>query len=226
MSLESALVSDIKTAGRSRVYALLAEAFSFPQGAAVLRLLDGDLLAELKEAFEQTGYVVEFPDELTMPPTKNAIQELQVIYTELFDVTSGTPKVSLLERRYCDTPEQELWQKVLRFYSHFGLDFSEGGGEEQPDHLLTELGFMHYLSFLEAGSPSVSDTESFQRGQRDFLRLHIGTWAESLVEKLAEPDMIHPYLQLGRLLENLARNDLEHLEECVPTQNKDEEVQH
>ena len=78
---------------------------------------------------------------------------MQVTYTQLFDVTSGTPLVSLLERRYGEKPEQKLWENLLNFYSHFGLDFSQGYAVEQPDHLLTELGFMHYLSFSRNRNP-------------------------------------------------------------------------
>lgn len=209
-----------RTVGRSRAYGLLAEAFTFPQSDAVIRLLDGDLLAELKLAFELTGYDIQPPETLTLPSAKNAIQEIQVIYTELFDVTSGSPKVSLLERRYREIPEQELWEKLLRFYSYFGLDFSQGGGEEQPDHLLTELGFMHYLTFLEAGCSSDSDRVSFMRGQRDFLQLHLGKWIEKFTVMLAETTLDHPYTDLARRLTLLINNDLIYLAANIPGESK------
>ena len=38
----------------------------------------------------------------------------------------------------------------MRFYDFFGLSLSEGQREE-PDHLLTELEFLHYLAYQEAG---------------------------------------------------------------------------
>lgn len=207
MSAKIQEITSEHTVGRSRIYALLAEAFSFPEGESVLRLLDGDLIAELKESLAQTTFDIHVSDTLALPATKNAIQEMQVIYTELFDVTGGTPKVSLLERRYCDTPEQELWEKLLRFYTHFGLDFSTEDVAEQPDHLLTELSFMHYLSFLEAGCQNDTDRLSLQRGQRDFLDLHLGSWTAPLSNNLSEQQIANPYSALGHLALKLTECD-------------------
>ena len=204
------------TLARSQVYALLAEAFSFPEGEAVLRLLDGDLIADLQQALSSTTYNIDFSDTLPMPATKNAVQEMQVIYTELFDVTGGTPKVSLLERRYCDTPEQELWEKLLRFYTHFGLDFSTEDVAEQPDHLLTELSFMHYLGFLEAGCSNSADRPNFQRGERDFINLHIGNWVKSLADSLAEQEILHPYKAFAALAARFIAYDKAYLNDLVP----------
>lgn len=215
-----------RTIGRSRAYALFAEAFGFPQGESVIRLLDGDLMAELKDAIALTSYSIATVDEMALPNTKNAIQEMQVIYTELFDVTAGTPKVSLLERRYRDTPEQELWEKLLRFYTHFGLDFSQGEVEEQPDHLFTELGFMHYLSFLEAGCKKDQDRISIQRGQRDFLQLHIGSWAAKLAANLAQQKTINPYAEISRLAAELVRCDTAYLAELLAAETESEPTEH
>lgn len=214
------------TIARSRVYALLAEAFSFPQGEAVLRLLDGDLFADLKQALTFTTYNIDFSETLPMPASKNAVQELQVIYTELFDVTGGTPKVSFLERRYCETPEQELWEKLLRFYTHFGLDFSTEDVAEQPDHLLTELSFMHYLSFLEAGCQNDADRLSLQRGQRDFLDLHLGSWMAPLSDELSEQTIVNPYSALGDLALKLTECDKAYFTAMPVVDAKQDAVEH
>ncbi|MFP6682557.1 MAG: molecular chaperone TorD family protein [Gammaproteobacteria bacterium] len=202
--------SDVNAGVRSRLYALLGEAFTYPQGSPVIRLLDGDLLADLNDALTMSPFALAEVPELINPQTRNAIQEMQITYTDLFDVASGTPKVSLLERRYGDNPEQKLWENLLSFYSHFGLDFSQGYAQEQPDHLLTELAFMHYLSFLEAGTSG--DQDSFRRGQRDFLELHLGVWVKELSMNLSETKELKPYAVLGSLLADVVDSDLLYLE--------------
>lgn len=206
--------ADAAAAARSKIYGLVAEALTYPQGASVIRLLDGDLLAELGEALESSPLEVTVPHTIDLPNSHAAIHELQIAYTELFDVTAGTPKVSLLERRYKDTPEQKLWEQLFGFYGHFGLDFSAGYAAEQPDHLLTELGFMHYLSFIEAGT--AGDPDPYRRGQRDFLARHLGTWARALSDKLAAIDEPNPFGAITCLLADVVEADQRYLDARVP----------
>jgi DMSO reductase family type II enzyme chaperone len=207
--------ADAGAAARSKIYGLFAEALTYPQGASVIRLLDGDLLAELGEALELSPLDVTVPQAVDFPNSHAAIHELQIVYTELFDVTSGTPKVSLLERRYGDTPEQKLWEQLFGFYAHFGLDFSAGYAAEQPDHLLTELGFMHYLSFIEAGT--AGDPDPYRRGQRDFLARHLATWVRALSDNLAAVDEPNPFGAISRLLADVVEADRLYLDARVPT---------
>jgi len=199
-----------EAAARSRVYALLGESLAYPQGSVALRLLDGDLLADLSDALAAAPLAVSAPAELITPTTKQAIVEVQVIYTALFDVTGGTPQVSLLERRYGEVPEQKLREALFSFYGHFGLDFSQGYAAEQPDHLLTQLAFMHYMSFLEAGT--AIDKAAFRRGQRDFLKLHLGQWSGTMAEKLIAQESAEPYVSLGLLMSQFVAQDLVYLE--------------
>lgn len=208
--------ADSAAAARSKIYGLFAEALAYPQGASVIRLLDGDLLAELGEAFELSPLDLTPRPTLDFPDSRSAIHEVQIIYTELFDVTSGTPQVSLLERRYSDTPEQKLWEQLFGFYGHFGLDFSAGYAAEQPDHLLTELGFMHYLSFIEAGT--AGDPDPYRRGQRDFLARHLGTWARALADKLVTVDEPNPFTTIAQLLAGAVEADRRYLDTRVPAQ--------
>lgn len=207
--------ADADAAARSRIYALLAEAFAYPEGGPVLRLLDGDWMADIRDAIELSPLQVELPQDIAIPGSKSAINDLQVGYSAIFDVISGSPKVSLLERRYGDHPEQKLWQDLLAFYGHFGLDFSRGYAEEQPDHLLTELGFMHYLSFLEAGSDHEQTRASLQRGQRDFLALHLAAWMDDLATKLNDTHPVPPYAILGRILADVVAADADFLKQTI-----------
>lgn len=205
-----------QAAVRSQLYALLAEALAFPQEDAALRLLNGDWQGEYGDALAFLDHV-QVDEEGTDPVLGfQSVPELQADYSTLFDVSGGTPRVSLLERRYCETPEQSLWQELLGFYSHFGLDFSAGYAEEQIDHLLTELSFMHYLSFLEAGAEQ--GVRDFQRGQRDFLKVHLVPFTAAFLGAFGELEKTHFYSDVATKLAQFVGNDLLYLESVVEGQ--------
>lgn len=203
-------------AQRSRMYALLAEAFTFPDGETSARLLSG----ELQEALNETVSLLELPVSALipgqLPADKVTLPELQTLYTRLFEVGSGSASVSSVERSYGGGPSQKLWEKLLRFYTFFGLDFSQGSASEQPDHLLTQLAFMHYLCFLEAGLHGSG--LDIRRGQRDFLVLHLGRWAADFSRNLEKQKDAEPYSGFGRLLAVMAATDLQQLELCLASE--------
>ena len=197
-------------AQRSRMYALLTDAFTFPDLDLSARLLTG----ELQEALNETVSMLQLPADTLVDKQLSASlttrSDLQTLYTRLFEVSSGSAKVSSVERSYGGGPSQKLWEKLLRFYTFFGLDFSQGGASEQPDHLLTQLAFMHYLCFLEAGA--LGSTENIRRGQRDFLSLHLGRWVEAFYKVLEkQPDAL-PYSAFGKLLVSMVKADMKQLE--------------
>jgi putative dimethyl sulfoxide reductase chaperone len=201
---------DAHAAARSRMYALLAEAFAYPAGPVVTRLLEGHLLEELRDVAATLPKAIALPAVLSVAIGDNDRNETQIVYTGLFDVCTGRPAVSLLERRYGREPEQKLWEDLLRFYTLFGLDFSSGAPGENPDHLLLELEFMHYLSFLEAGTQGGRD--DLRRGQRDFLASHLGRWTPLFAEALVKEQKTGPYAALAGLLNDFVTTDMQHLQ--------------
>ncbi len=74
---------------------------------------------------------------------------------------------------------------------------------------------MHYLSFLEAGARTEQD--SFRRGQRDFLKLHLASWSRQCAEKLVATEQAQPYATLATLLQDLITADLEYLDQRLGT---------
>ncbi len=186
-------------ANRSRLYALFAEALAYPAGSVALRLLDGDWFGEVRDAYQAVSHPAVLFNTDTAADDHGTIETLKSEYSALFDVGSASPAISLLERRYVDTPEQQLWARLLEFYSHFGLDFSRGYAAEQPDHLLTELSFMHYLSYLEAGA--ARGVEDLRRGQRDFLSHHLSRLSGGLCGVIRRLDNVGLY---GRIIEAAA----------------------
>jgi DMSO reductase family type II enzyme chaperone len=201
-------------AARSRMYALLADALAYPTGDGMTRLLNGSLLDDLREAAAALPEPVAVPETLTVASGGDADKEMQIVYTGLFEVCAGRPAVSQLERRHGvrDEPEQKLWEDLLRYYTFFGLDFSNGSTGENPDHLLTELAFMHYLCFLEAGAQRGLD--DLRRGQRDFLMNHLGAWTPRFADALAQQNDTGPYAALGKLLGDVIKADIQYLREA------------
>jgi putative dimethyl sulfoxide reductase chaperone len=181
------VAADSPAAARSEVYALFAQVLRFPQGEL------GDALAsgEAYQALAQAAGTLPYRYTFMAPPLRDA-RALGRVYTALFDSVAGKPRVALLEQRHAGAPsEHELWEELLRFYRYFGLDFSTGAARERPDHLLVELEFMHYLTFLEAGAGD--GHEGLRRGQQDFLSRHLARWLPGLAAALAESDDTAPY---------------------------------
>ena len=170
-------------------------------------------MSAIREQFDVLAVPIDRGRAARDEPTEEAIAAVQREYSALFDVAGGRPAISLLERRYSDESEQALWEALLAFYTHFGLDFSNGGAAEQPDHVLTELSFMHYLAFLEAGAPRAAS--DLRRGQRDFLQLHLAAWLPAMAATLAEKAAGSRHSDLATLLVTFVERDVVRLDDCV-----------
>jgi DMSO reductase family type II enzyme chaperone len=225
--LHDAPITDRHAAARSRIYALLAEAFSYPNGDGAKRLISGSLVSELAETAAALPQPIDLAGNISLPSDLSAPEEIQTRYSGLFDVCGSRPRVSLLERRYAERrnePEQKLWEDLLRFYKHFGLDFAGGSVRENPDHLILQLDFLHYLTYLEACTGGASN--DLRRGQRDFLARHLGRWAGLLAQKLGEESKATPYSSLAAFTSDFVAGEIEYLESLVGPGANDPEERH
>ena len=112
-------------------------------------------------------------------------EDLQVEYTRLFDAGAAGPSCPLNGGVYLDERMQTL-EEMVRFYNHFGLTAGEDF-EELPDHITTQLEFMHFLCSGEDQHQSEQeDAANYQRAQRDFLNRHLGKWIPQLAEQASE----------------------------------------
>lgn len=197
-------------AARSAIYALLARLFGYPKGEGLELLGNGGWLQQLQPLVANLPYPLSLPEI-----EQTSAGSIAATYSRLFDVAHGLPKVSVLERRYGEigrknNGEKKLWESLLRFYSHFGLEFAQSAAEGGPDHLVNQLEFMHYLSFLQCGSGDSGG--DYWRGQRDFLQQHLGRWGAQFAEQVvAEPDS-GPYGQLGAWLSVFLEAELAYLQ--------------
>jgi DMSO reductase family type II enzyme chaperone len=106
-------------------------------------------------------------------------------------------------------------EEVTRFYNHFGLSLG-GESRELPDHITTELEFMHFLTFQEVSAlQRDKDRGPYLRAQRDFLQRHLGRWVPQ-VRVLAQKQGAAPFfLGLVGLSEAFVLADLAYVASLV-----------
>ena len=164
-------------AARSALYGTFSHLFSYPDGENTkdhlgedgdvnsLRLIEGlpyeigglgKGLADLLEAF------------------RSGFDQLQDQYTGYFDNCTGSASVSLREADYTTRDPKEMWEELVRFYEHFGLDYNLERVRLWPDHLTVQLDALQYLAFIEA---LAEDSRlPLVRAQMDFLDNHLLKW--------------------------------------------------
>jgi DMSO reductase family type II enzyme chaperone len=193
-------------AARSRAYQLFAQAFGYPDDAFCDWVRGGGLSAPLRECLESIDAALASPGDRweTIEQTGEG-DELAVEYTRLFDTGASGPPCPLYGGLYGGV-RMKTMEEAVRFYNHFGLSLSEEEQRELPDHLTTELEFLHFLAYREAEAlQEDGDPAPYQRAQRDFVARHPGAWVPELSKRLGGEDA-HPFFQvlvgaLGDLLE-------------------------
>ncbi len=203
-TLELALETDEQLAAgaRSQVYALLAEAFAFPEAPVAARFASGEWLDDLTDVLTFVPFTFDLSDASRETlATAPARQALEHDYIRLFEVGAGRPYCPLYEGAHRGG-RMKIMEELVRFYEHFGLKPAPG---DQPDHVCAEFQFMHYLAFKQAASPS----EDLCAAQRDFLYRHLCKWLPRLVDRLG--DALEPssfYSALATVAADFCRIDL------------------
>jgi DMSO reductase family type II enzyme chaperone len=196
---------------RSRIYAQLAAAFRYPSSENDAgRFSDGSAEWELLELFEQLPGDVAFAGRSRRGHAGTGSDAVDALYCSLFEPTAGQARVSLYERDHGRHTREVLWEDLFRCYTHFGLEFDDGGLKEAPDHLVIELEFMHYLTFLEASNPETSRGAVLAQG--DFLTRHLAVWVPRVCLALEEHGHDSIYHGLAALLRDFVSADRDHLE--------------
>ena len=105
----------------------------------------------------------------------------------------------------------KVMEEVLRFYHHFGLRISPDN-RDRPDHLATELEFMHLLTFKETEAVvQGKDRSAYLRAQEDFLRFHLKDLITAAVRKL-EGIPVAFYRDLAGLADSFCEKELAYLQ--------------
>ena len=214
----------VSTGARGKLYALLGQGFCYPTGALYEAVCRGKFLSEAQEAVSQLPYRLALEGDLGSGLSWES-QQFKNQYTWLFDVGGPNPNTgeweapcSLYEGEY-GGGHLKTMDDPLRFYHHFGLKLSQETGErDRPDHLATELEFLHALTFKEAelvqagkGAEALSPC---RRVQRDFLRFHLGDFLPQVAGEIV-PRGISFYSELARLGEQFCQADFAYLKGLV-----------
>jgi DMSO reductase family type II enzyme chaperone len=170
---------------RSRLYSVLAIAFSFPDEELHTAIRDGSVaqaIADLARALPHGLAGAATPDLATAPESR---VELESEYIRLFDVGAAGPPCPLYGGVY-GGDRMKVMEDAVRFYNFFALRLAPTL-HELPDHITTELEFLHYLTFREAEAcESGIDPAPLLRAERDFLARHLCRWVPQLRARLAK----------------------------------------
>jgi len=192
-------------AARSRAYQLFQQALAYPEPELCDWIRAGSLVEELRACFEAIDPALCAEDTL-WSDLRDAgdTDALAIEYTRLFDAGASGPPCPLYGGLYGGA-RMKTMEEAVRFYNHFGLTLSEEQ-RELPDHVATQLEFLHYLGYREAEALEAgTDAGAYQRAQRDFVERHPGSWMPELCRRLDEQDA-HRYFRaiFARLADLLA----------------------
>jgi len=211
MTLESLSEPAAKlAAARSRAWGAFAGLFEYPDDELYEAACSGKLVQALKDVLAAVDSSLIEGGRWEALGQAGEKDDLAVEFTRLFDVGAGGPPCPLYGGLYVGA-RMKTMEEVVRFYNHFGLTLSESP-RELPDHVTTELEFLHFLSFREAQAiEQGAEPDPFRRAQRDFIARHLGRWVPKLRVKLEGADAMPFFSELVGRLERLLENELERL---------------
>lgn len=163
----------------ARAYLGMAQLFSFPN----------------LEAWERLSGAGLVDPSLTQ-------EDLEAEYLAAFEMGRDSPPVTLFEGMHRgDLGRDGIFEDLLRFYEFFDVKLSESD-REFPDHLVTELEFLAWLSMQEeAAEQAGRDAEPFRNAERDFLARHLCAWLPVFRQRLEATNTV--YAQFGAMLADL-----------------------
>jgi len=199
---------ELQTAARSRLYRLLADGFLYPDRARFEALKSGRYRDDVAQVCEPLLY--ELTSALEGLIACGEYVDFQAEYLRLFEVGLGVPPCPLYSGIYRGG-RKSVMEELTRFYNYFGLSVEQGAGE-LPDHISTELEFMHFLAFKELTAiAQQEDAAPYRRAQADFLERQLVSWLPAFEDRLAGLDPPPFYVALAWLANARAQADLNHL---------------
>lgn len=204
-------MADSKNVIRSKLYQLFAMAVFYPDDDWVVAIEAGELADTLQQLLESLdeSLLRDF-DRQALTDSGEQEDSLAVEYTRLFDIGPGGSPVSLYGGHHCGG-RTSVMEEVMRFYQHFGLQLEETKNE-LPDHLVSELEFMHFMTFQQARiEEQGADASHYQRGQKDFVERQLGRWVPGLYVKIQEGTALPFYTELFRLLSRFLQYEQQEL---------------
>jgi len=172
-------------ASRSRMYALLAATFAFPDEELHTAVRDGSLAGTIAMVAGALPYRLDVGASSGLSTAVEGYVDFESEYIRLFDVGAAGPPCPLYGGVYLGD-RMKVMEEATRFYNYFHLKLSPEV-RELPDHITTELEFLHYLTFREAEAHETgTDPSSLLRAERDFLARHLCRWVPRLRDRLGK----------------------------------------
>ncbi len=211
----------IPIATRSVLYSTFAAAWEYPDLDMLEAIRSGAVVGKFKELLAVVNPdLISKVDWAALMEGGKDDEEMMVEFTRLFDAGAAGPPCALYGGLYLGA-RMKIMEEAVRFYNHFGLSMSETP-HELPDHITTQLEFLHFLSFQEARLvDSGEDPSDFQRAQRDFIARHIGRWLPRMIVKLDQQKPLPFFQELTKMLNAFLVAELDRLVGLVGKVNKD-----
>jgi len=201
-------------AARSLAYISFAQMFEYPDAKMEAAVREGRLAASLRDAVAAVDPNLLEDCDWAALSDAGGDDDLAVEFTRLFDVGAGGPPCPLHGGLYHGA-RMKTMEEAVRFYNHFGLTLSEAP-RELPDHLTTELEFLHFLTYREAETLAAGgDAGPWRRAQRDFVSRHPARWVPKLRERLEAQDPMPFFRELVRGLASFLSDEAGRLKDTA-----------
>lgn len=175
--------SELTAAGRSQMYALLGVAFAFPDRDLHEAVRDGAFVQSVAALCKVLPHALSMAVTAGLATAPDDYVEFESEYIRLFDVGASGPPCPLYGGVYIGDRMKNM-EEATRFYNFFELRLSSDV-RELPDHVTTELEFLHYLAFREVEAAArAGDVASLRRAEHDFLERHLCRWVPRLRERM------------------------------------------
>ncbi len=203
-----------EAAARSAIYGMLSQAFSHPREKS-LKVTGKENHTETREYIGYLPYQCEAVEtDLNIALQKlDAEPDISEKYTTLFDNCTGRALIALRETEYVSDEAQALWEDLVRFYEHFGVNYSVDNVHLWPDHIVVELDMLCYLSFLEASGGV--NRGVFIQAQYDFIERHLKRWVRGLNENLSLSSEAGVYSEISSILSNFISAEEKYLAQVI-----------
>lgn len=193
-------------ASRSRIYLLLAQAFAFPDEDLFASITTGEFALAVAEACRGLPYALGGLDVAGLGSAGDSYLAFESEYIRLFDVGPMGPPCPLYGGVY-GGDRMKVMEDATRFYNFFHLRVA-APGQDLPDHITTELEFLHYLTFREGLARQEGvEPGSLLRAQRDFLARHLCRWVPQLEARLPKQDPAPFFAALVRFAVGFVQHD-------------------
>lgn len=208
-----------KSLCRSRVYALLATGFGYPDRETYPGYVDGSFSEEMGLALDCCAPDIAHDFSEGLAPKlkiRFSYDEFAATFLRAFETDMPTPSAALNEGVHIFKTERPVLMLELKcFYRNFGLQIN-AEDNELVDTLTAELEFMQFLTAKQAQAEMEGlSPRAYEKAQRDFLDRHLCAWLP-LVRAEIEKKVEEPFfLALATIADRLAKAHLEELRQAT-----------